>query len=127
MLKGIALLVNAYGDELRNDVFKDKLGGISAKEIIRLAKERRMGSMGYAEAMLAEYNKKMKYGLSWIKLHSKNEKKKANSLIADDEEETPFAQGIFDEQEMVNFIPSVDVNDSGDTSYDETVPLQQTI
>lgn len=127
MLKGIALLVNAYGDELRNDVFKDKLGGISAKEIIRLAKERRMGSMGYAEAMLTEYNKKMKYGLSWVKLHSKNEKKKANSLIANEEEETPFAQGIFDEQEMVNFIPSVDVNDSGDTSYDETVPLQQTI
>ena len=72
MLKGIALLVNAYGDELRNDIFKDKLGSLSAKEIIRLAKERRSGSMGYAEAMLTEYNKKMKYGLSWVKLQSKN-------------------------------------------------------
>ena len=118
MLKGIALLVNAFGDELRNDVFKDKLGNYSAKEIIRLAKERRSGSMGYAEAMLTEYNKKMKHGLSWIKLHSKKEK----SIT--EEEPTLFNQESFvGEQHMVNFV-------SSDTNDDETEgmsPFQQSL
>ena len=118
MLKGIALLVNAFGDELRNDVFKDKLGNYSAREIIRLAKERRSGSMGYAEAMLTEYNKKMKHGLSWIKLHSKKEK----SIT--EEEPTLFNQESFvGEQHMVNYV-------SSDTNDDETegiTPFQQSL
>jgi len=118
MLKGIALLVNAFGDELRNDVFKDKLGNYSAKEIIRLAKERRSGSMGYAEAMLTEYNKKMKHGLSWIKLHSKKER------TITEEEPTLFNQESFvGEQHMVNFV-------SSDTNDDETegiTPFQQSL
>ena len=118
MLKGIALLVNAFGDELRNDVFKDKLGNYSAKEIIRLAKERRSGSMGYAEAMLTEYNKKMKHGLSWIKLHSKKERE------ITEEEPTLFNQESFvGEQHMVNFV-------SSDTNNDEskaTLPFQQSL
>ena len=118
MLKGIALLVNAFGDELRNDVFKDKLGNHSAKEIIRLAKERRSGSMGYAEAMLTEYNKKMKHGLSWIKLHSKKER------TITEEEPTLFNQESFvGEQHMVNFV-------SSDTNDDETegiTPFQQSL
>ena len=118
MLKGIALLVNAFGDELMNDVFKDKLGNYSAKEIIRLAKERRSGSMGYAEAMLTEYNKKMKHGLSWIKLHSKKERE------ITEEEPTLFNQESFvGEQHMVNFV-------SSDTNNDEskaTLPFQQSL
>ena len=118
MLKGIALLVNAFGDELRNDVFKDKLGNYSAREIIRLAKERRSGSMGYAEAMLTEYNKKMKHGLSWIKLHSKKER------TITEEEPTLFNQESFvGEQHMVNFV-------SSDTNDDETegiTPFQQSL
>ena len=118
MLKGIALLVNAFGDELRNDVFKDKLGNYYEKEIIRLAKERRSVSMGYAEAMLTEYNKKMKHGLSWIKLHSKKER------TITEEEPTLFNQESFvGEQHMVNFV-------SSDTNDDETegiTPFQQSL
>lgn len=127
MLKGIAMLVNAYGDELRNDIFKDKLGSLSAKEIIRLAKERRSGSMGYAEAMLTEYNKKMKYGLSWVKLHEKNDKKSKSETIEDDYEENPFAQGIFEEQSMVNFVSSnVQSNDEQKRTTEDT-PFQQSL
>ena len=126
MLKGIALLVNAYGDELRNDIFKDKLGSLSAKEIIRLAKERRSGSMGYAEAMLTEYNKKMKYGLSWVKLHSKNEKKRKTDLIEDDYEDNPFTQSVFGEQPIVNFLSSGS-SDSENDDYSENTSFQQTI
>lgn len=127
MLKGIALLVNAYGDELRNDVFKDKLGSLSAKEIIRLAKERRSGSMGYAEAMLTEYNKKMKYGLSWVKLHEKNERKNKNDIIEDGYEDNPFAQTLFDEQPMVNFISSDKDVSKENNGYSENVPYQQSV
>lgn len=127
MLKGIALLVNAYGDELRNDIFKDKLGSLSAKEIIRLAKERRSGSMGYAEAMLTEYNKKMKYGLSWVKLHEKNERKNKNDITEEDYEDNPFPQTIFDEQPMVNFISSENDTAEESNGYSETVPYQQSI
>lgn len=127
MLKGIALLVNAYGDELRNDIFKDKLGSLSAKEIIRLAKERRSGSMGYAEAMLTEYNKKMKYGLSWVKLHEKNERKNKNSITEEDYEDNPFPQTIFDEQPMANFITSGKDTTEESNGFSETVPYQQSI
>lgn len=70
MLKGVAKLIVAYGDDLRDDIFVEKLGKVSAREITRNAKERRAGSLGYAEAILTQYNAKMKYGLHWKKLYS---------------------------------------------------------
>ena len=70
MLKGIARLIVAFGDKLRDDLFKDKVGIYSAKDITRTAKERASGSMGYAEAMLLAYNKKMRYPLRWANLYS---------------------------------------------------------
>lgn len=69
MLRGVAQIVAAFNDELRDDIFKEKVGEMSAKEIMRIAKERGGGSFGYAEAMLTIYNKKMRTGLSWVKLH----------------------------------------------------------
>lgn len=70
MLKGIALLVTAFGDQLRDNLFKEKVGRFSSREISRSARERKMGSMGYAEAMLTVYNKKMRYPLRWSQLHA---------------------------------------------------------
>lgn len=58
MLNGLARLVYAYGDNLKEDMFKDKLSRISIKELVRSANERRAGSLGFAEAMLIFYNKK---------------------------------------------------------------------
>ena len=58
MLNGVARLIFAYGDALKDNVFKEKLGRVSVKEVSRTAKERRAGSLGYAEAMLIYYNKK---------------------------------------------------------------------
>ena len=72
MLKGIALLVVAFGDVLKDDIFKEKVGAFSAKEIGRTAKERKAGSSGYAESMLIAYNKKMKSPLQWSKLYKTN-------------------------------------------------------
>lgn len=74
MLRGVTRLVVAYGDEMRDDLFKEKVGRYSAKEIGRQAKDRRAGSLGFAEAMLMAYNYKMKYRLRWGKLHNKSGK-----------------------------------------------------
>ena len=57
-------LVDFYGDSIRDDVFKDHVGRVSVKAIIRAAKERRPGALGYSEAMILEYNKKSKFRLS---------------------------------------------------------------
>lgn len=64
MLMGIARIVVAYGDQIKEDVFKDHVGRVSVKSIIRTAKERRPGAMGFAEAMMLAYNNKNKYRLS---------------------------------------------------------------
>lgn len=64
MLMAIARILVAYGDSLKEDVFKDHLGQVSVKSIIRTAKERRPGAMGFAEAMMIQYNLKNKRRLS---------------------------------------------------------------
>ena len=70
ILKGIAILIVTFGDNIKDDVFKEKVGAYSSREISRLAKERKAGSMGFAEAMMIAYNRKAKKGLSWAKLYS---------------------------------------------------------
>lgn len=59
ILKGIAKVLVAFDTEINDEVFIDKLGNVSVKEIIRTARDRRGGPMGYAEAVLLVYNKKM--------------------------------------------------------------------
>lgn len=63
ILNGIARMVAAFGDRLRDDVFKEKLGQIPIKTLSRSAKERRPGALGYAEAMVNFYNRKCKFRL----------------------------------------------------------------
>ena len=70
ILNGVTRLVVAYEDKLKDEVFKDKLGAMSIKELSRTAKERRAGALGYAEVMLLAYNKRNKAPLIWQKLYS---------------------------------------------------------
>lgn len=72
ILKGIARMVYAYGDVLREDIFKDRIGLLSVKQLTRTAKERRPGALGFSEAMVIQYNKRCKYRLSIQRLYSKN-------------------------------------------------------
>ena len=58
MLNAVARLIYVYGDSLSNERFKEKVGRVSAKEISRTARDRRNGSLGYAEALVIEYNRK---------------------------------------------------------------------
>lgn len=94
MLKGIAQLIVAFEDLIKDDLFKEKVGAFSAKDIGRTARDRKAGSLGYSESMLIAYNKKLKAPLKWSKLY------KIKSAMAGDgydtaedetsaEEETP--------------------------------------
>ena len=74
IMKGIAKLIDAYGDDLKEDTCIERLARVSPKEIIRTAKERRAGYMGYAEAMLIYYNRKSRNALSWEKLYANKNK-----------------------------------------------------
>ena len=60
IMKAVAKLVVVYKNVLDDEVFKEKLGAVSLKTLARTAKERRPGMMGYAEAMVIEYNGKKK-------------------------------------------------------------------
>jgi len=71
MLKAICRLIYVYGDDLRDDLFKERLGKVSLREVIRMAKDRRSGPLGYAEALLFYYNKKVKNPLRMEYLYSK--------------------------------------------------------
>ena len=81
MMNGVARLLSAYGGEIKEDIFKEKLGEISIKELTKTAKERRAGSLGYAEAMLIFYSKRMKNPPAWKALYT-NSRNKVKSMQA---------------------------------------------
>lgn len=81
ILKGIARLLDCYGESLRADLFVERLSRVPVKEIIRSARERNNGSLGYAEALLTYYNKKTRYPLRWSKLY-----KNASDVDVEDED-----------------------------------------
>ena len=106
MLNAVAKLVEVFGDTLDDDLFKEKLGNVSIKQLTRTAKERRPGSMGYAEAMIIEYNGKKKnnaYRLHINKLYSYKHSllKQVDSLQDDmlrDEASAFFDPDFFEEE-----------------------------
>lgn len=69
-MKAVAKLVVVYKDALNDDLFKEKLGAISIKQLTRTAKERRAGCMGYAEVMVLEYNGKKKSNAAKLPLNA---------------------------------------------------------
>jgi len=89
ILNAVAKLVVAYGDSLNEETFVEKVGAVSIKQISRIAKERRAGSMGYAEAMVIEYNGKKKTSsarLTMSKLYSIDKAFLAKEVTEEDEE-----------------------------------------
>ena len=75
MMNGVAKVINAFGNDLDDEIFKDRLGAVSVKQLSRMAKDRRPGAMGYAEAILIEYNGKRKSPyttLSFERLHTRD-------------------------------------------------------
>lgn len=70
IMKAVAKLVVVYKDALNDDLFKEKLGAISIKQLTRTAKERRAGCMSYAEVMVLEYNGKKKSNAAKLPLNA---------------------------------------------------------
>lgn len=101
ILKAIARMVFIYGDQLKDDIFKEKLGIISIKELTRSAKEIRAGSLGFAEIMLVTYNKKLKGGaLSREKLYfERGRKHKKEKTEEEFEQEAQELDEIMDNNE----------------------------
>lgn len=79
MLNAITKLIVVYGDTLNDDEFVEKLGAVSVKQIMRLAKERRPGAMGVAEMLVIEYNGKKKNPAKRLSINRLHEKE--NSLF----------------------------------------------
>lgn len=84
ILNGIARMIVAYGERLKDDAFKEKLSQWPIKTLTRTAKERGSGALGYAETMVMAYNRKSKYRLSMKELWGK----KSGSFDFDDEDES---------------------------------------
>ena len=70
IITGVASLLYAFKDKINDELFKERCGKDSIKEICREAKSRRSGSMGYAETLLNLYNKKSQNRLYVDTLHS---------------------------------------------------------
>ena len=104
MLRGIAKLVYVYEDKLRDDLFKEKVGKVSPKELSRTAKERRAGSLGYAEAMLIAYNHRMRNPLRMSSLYKTKPKNRAQVEEYVEPEETfddePLPDMDYDQESM---------------------------
>ena len=83
-------MVVVYGDAMDDEIFKDHVGSFTVKAIARTAKERRPGSLGYAEAMLIAYNNKCKNKLAMQKLYGKN----GDEEIDEGEENNEVESGI---------------------------------
>lgn len=96
MLNAIARLDNAYGETMKDDTFKEKVGRVSVREISRTARERRAGSLGFAEALLLEYNKKSKYSLPFEKLYTHKTPKKREQSTEDESGQSSTPEGQLD-------------------------------
>ncbi len=90
IMNAIAKLVVTYEEELDDNIFKEKIGAVSVKQLGRTAKERRPGSLGYAEAMVIIYNGRRKNWhsrLSLKKLYVREGKTSQRADEYDDEYE----------------------------------------
>ena len=103
VLKGLAKLLDIFDTEIKDDVFTAKLGTISIKELIRSAKERAGGAMGYAEAILVYYNKKLSKPLAQERLYMKPKKNKQDEI-----NEIPDSETILEGNESCKCASSAD-------------------
>lgn len=99
MMNGLARFLYAYPGKISDEVFKEKLGEVSIKELTKTAKERRAGSLGFAEAMLIIYNKRMKNPLPWNDLYSNKVEKRKRAYVNDDTTEGERGTSAADNQE----------------------------
>ncbi len=95
ILNAVARIIVVYSDAIDEEFFADRLGRVSVRQLIRTAKDRRSGAIGYAEAIVMEYNGRKKTDvakLSIRKLYSTKSYAKPdedeNDAAAEDESDS---------------------------------------
>ena len=99
VMNAVAKLCVVYKDQLNEDTFRDKVGAVSIKLLTRTAKERRAGSMGFAEAMILEYNGKKKSPgarLAMNRLYAKDV-----SLWVEPDEDDEFTEEEYEAEDIL--------------------------
>ena len=99
VMNAVAKLCVVYKDQLNEDTFRDKVGAVSIKLLTRAAKERRAGSMGFAEAMILEYNGKKKSPgarLAMNRLYAKDV-----SLWVEPDEDDEFTEEEYEAEDIL--------------------------
>ena len=110
MFSAVAKLIVTYNDSLDEEMFREKLGRISSKALIRTGKERRTGSLGLAEAMVIAYNGKKKGSMNKLfmnKLYSKDFK-----VIDDEDFADTDSYESDDIDDIIAMQPNLDVQNS---------------
>ena len=130
MLKGVAKLVVSYGSQLKDEEFVSRLSKVSVREIIRTAKDRHAGVQGYAEAMLLQYNKRLKYPLRWNSLDSKPNNPAEIVLSTGEILQYSMEDGFLINQETREIVDEDDIDyddmddDDGIPNHDDALPSQ---
>ena len=88
ILNAVAKLISVFGDGLNDDIFKEKLGAVSVKQLTRVAKERKSGCMGFAETMIIEYNGKKKSCANRLSMGRLYSKGYSGDIDDDDEDDS---------------------------------------
>ena len=102
LLKAIAIMIMVYKDDMRDDLFKEKVGAISPKDVARLARERGGGTLAVVEVLLTEYNKRMKGNtLPWRRLNTLRDAGLNDSQSADNEDELEHTESIEEQSVLV--------------------------
>ncbi len=100
ILNAVTKLVVTYRERLDEDIFKDRVGLMSVRQLSRSAKERRPGCMGYAEAMVIAYNGKKKTNIKRLPqrlLYSKTGEFGDETVFADDDDILDLTPGEEDD------------------------------
>lgn len=96
IIKAVCKLVVTYKDDLDDETFKERIGAISLKTLLRQARERRPGTMGVAEALVIEYNGKKKN--RYLRLSLNKLYRKESELDVDDYEDDDDSSGGDDQE-----------------------------
>jgi len=111
ILNAVAKICVLFKGELNEEVFKEKVGAVSIKALTRTAKERRPGSMGYAEAMIIEYNGKKKssaYRLNIRKLYDRDVSLWVEADDDDYDDSEEFEKLFADENSTISDVEDTD-------------------
>ncbi len=99
VLMAMAKFLDAFGDTITDENFKERMSSYSIKEICRAAKDKRMGTLGYAETMLVYYNKRSRNPIGFEPLYSKKKKRPESFQENEVQDSKTNASGLFDLEE----------------------------